>query len=365
MLQGTAETFIAQRHRGTARNTSTRPSALPRRVCLNSKMDSFMKMVAVAVALLVLSDPARVLPGSEESCTYRAVGESLTIDIQGRKSCNGESALTWKLNSTDIFRKRRDVITLGKSLNVMADGSLRFVELQTLDSGEYKAELFDSNGVQCGHAAVNLCVIERVSRPSVMQECSQDGVTLTCSAGKAEISWSCDGDVIGEGVTLTVPGRPDRNAKYSCAARNKASVARSDDLTIHCAVQLSATVMPRNQGVKEGGAVTILCNSTPPADQYSLWNPRGQSLSAEADGEFRLQKVTKEDEGLYTCQARWTLPRPYHDTNATVELRFSSGNDGRAGRGGMATQVTSGTTDRPFLLTAYISLFFCLSVLIV
>ncbi|KAJ8247963.1 hypothetical protein COCON_G00234170 [Conger conger] len=47
------------------------------------KMDSFMKMVAVA--LLVLSDPARVLPGSEESCTYRAVGESLTIDIQGQQ----------------------------------------------------------------------------------------------------------------------------------------------------------------------------------------------------------------------------------------------------------------------------------------
>ncbi|XP_061105668.1 T-cell surface antigen CD2-like [Conger conger] len=346
MLHGAAETAC--------------PSALPMRVCLNSKMDSFMKMVAVA--LLVLSDPAR---GSEESCTYRAVGESLTIDIQGRKSCNGESALTWKLNSTDIFRKRRDVISLGKSLNVMADGSLRFVELRTLDSGEYKAELFDSDGAQCGHAAVNLCVIERVSRPSVTQECSQDGVTLACSAGKAEISWSRDGHVIGAGVTLTVPGRPDHDAKYSCTAWNKASVARSDDLTIHCAVQLSATVMPRNQGVKEGGAVTILCNSTPPADQYSLWNPRRQSLSAEADGEFRLQKVTKEDEGLYTCQAQWTLPRPYPDTNATVELRFSSGNAGRPAGGGMATQVTSGTTDRPFLLTAYISLFFCLSALIV
>ncbi|KAJ8402294.1 hypothetical protein AAFF_G00371590 [Aldrovandia affinis] len=86
-------------------------------------------------------------------------------------------------------------------------------------------------------------------------------------------------------------------------------------------VQLSARVTWPNGGVREGDNVTILCNSTPPADKYLLWSPKSESLFLEsAVGEFRLQKVSKDDEGLYTCRPQWTPGPPFDGGNVTVEL---------------------------------------------
>ncbi|KAJ8402291.1 hypothetical protein AAFF_G00371560 [Aldrovandia affinis] len=86
-------------------------------------------------------------------------------------------------------------------------------------------------------------------------------------------------------------------------------------------VQLSIRVMSPDQGVREGGEVSILCNSTPPADKYLLWSPKSESLFLEsAGGEFRLQKVSKDDGGLYTCRPQWTPGPPFDGGNVTVEL---------------------------------------------
>ncbi|KAJ8342370.1 hypothetical protein SKAU_G00322980 [Synaphobranchus kaupii] len=304
-------------------------------------MDSLMKMVAVA--LLVLWDVAQ---GNEDPCRYVAVGDSVTISLQRSADCV-ESSLTWKLNSTDIFRRKQHV-RLGKDSDVTSDGSLQLVDLQRHKSGEYKAELYNAGGMICGKATETLCVIERVSKPSVTYTCSKDSVTLTCNGEESDIKWSFNRlSMEGEfKKTVTVPGRPDHNVNYSCTAWDTVSEETSDELTIRCPVLLSMKV---NQDVREGGEVSILCNSTPTADQYIFRTPRSKHpVLVNADGEFRLQEVTKDDGGLYTCQPRWTHGL-YDDANVTVQLRVLP----NEGSGGVTPRVASGTENRLLLLATH------------
>ncbi|KAJ8402297.1 hypothetical protein AAFF_G00371620 [Aldrovandia affinis] len=68
-------------------------------------------------------------------------------------------------------------------------------------------------------------------------------------------------------------------------------------------VQLSARVTWPNGGVREGDNVTILCNSTPPADFYSLWPSKNKSSIFKSNaGMFTLSKVTRDNSDLYICQ---------------------------------------------------------------
>ncbi|XP_035291034.1 uncharacterized protein LOC118236625 [Anguilla anguilla] len=328
--------------------------AHPRRYS-NSKMGTLMKMAAVVLLL-----PVVLAQGNGDPCVYKAVGDSVTIPLQ-RKDCE-EDTLSWKLNSNDIFRKKKQTVSVGKLSAVTEDGSLKLVDLQVPSSGVYIAELHDTDGKLCGQARQNLCVIERVSRPYVTYTCSEDAVTLTCDSAESKVNWTLNGGT-SEGAfkkTLTVPGRPAHDAKYSCTAWNEASQEKSRDTTVRCEVQLSF-VISQNEEVREGEDVSILCASTPPADEYTVWTPRNQSRLRVADGKFRLPKVTKDDAGTYLCQPEWTLPGPYDDAaKATLQLRVSSAKDGQALRGGTTPRVTSGS-EGTLLLATHLLLVLCLS----
>ncbi|XP_064208905.1 uncharacterized protein LOC135264137 [Anguilla rostrata] len=330
--------------------------AHPRRYS-NSKMGTLMKMAAVVLLL-----PVVLAQGNGVPCLYKAVGDSVTIPLQ-RKDCGGENSLSWKFNSGEIFRKKKQTVSVGKDLDVTEDGSLKLADLQVSSSGVYIGELHDTDGKRCGQARQNLCVIERVSRPYVTYTCSEDAVTLTCDSAESKVKWTLNGGDIPEGAfkkTLTVPGRPAHDAKYSCTAWNEVSQEKSEDTTVRCEVQLSF-VISQNEEVREGEDVSILCASTPPADEYTVWTPRKQSLSLGADGEFRLPKVTKDDAGTYLCQPRWKPPGPYDDAaNATLQLRVSSAKDGQALRGGTTPRVTSGS-EGTLLLATHMLLVLCLS----
>ncbi|KAG5844729.1 hypothetical protein ANANG_G00165640, partial [Anguilla anguilla] len=109
-----------------------------------------------------------------------------------RKDCE-ENSLSWKFNSGEIFRKKKQTVSVGKTLDVTEDGSLKLVDLQVPSSGVYIAELYDTDGNLCGQARENLCVIERVSRPYVTYTCSKDAVTLTCDGVESKVNWTLNG----------------------------------------------------------------------------------------------------------------------------------------------------------------------------
>ncbi|KAJ8266727.1 hypothetical protein GJAV_G00134020 [Gymnothorax javanicus] len=317
-------------------------------------MEALLEMVAVS--LLVLSDLAR---GNPDPCTYKTVGDSVNILLNRSMDCQ-ESSLTWKLNSTDIFR-RRQTVRFGKPEDVTFDGWLQLKNLKTNDSGEYRGELYDVDGKLCGSASERLCVIERVSKPTVTYACSNATVTLNCNSEQWRIKWSENGKLVYTdlGKTVTLPRLPDHRDTYSCKAWNQVSQEESDNATILCPVQLSIKVMPQN--VTEGEAVSILCDSNPPADHYILWTPRGEKpLSIAVEGEYKLKNVTKSDEGLYTCHPQWFPPRPGDETKATIALHVFSKKGIHPGREDAASLVSSATEQR-FLLAVYSSVIISLS----
>nr|XP_023656222.1 cell surface glycoprotein MUC18-like [Paramormyrops kingsleyae] len=68
-------------------------------------------------------------------------------------------------------------------------------------------------------------------------------------------------------------------------------------------IKLYATVMNLDYGLKEGDQVTIFCNSTPPADTYTLSHSlKNTSVMWSQDGIFTLANVTRHHSGLYVCQ---------------------------------------------------------------
>ncbi|KAJ8342371.1 hypothetical protein SKAU_G00322990 [Synaphobranchus kaupii] len=325
-------------------------------------MDSLMKMVAVA--LLVLWDVAQ----GDFGVLDRSYSVNVTVGQRVSLSCLKEkehdyriSQMEWKKQEVGgeskiaIYNPRYGTEYFWKNVSLILESSgeelkgsvLHFGEVAVWNSGNYICELttFPHGTVK---AQTHLWVAERVSKPSVTYTCSKDSVTLTCNGEESDIKWSVNGrSMEGEfKKTVTVPGRPDHNVNYSCTAWNKVSEETSDELTIRCPVLLSIKV---NQDVREGGEVSILCNSTPTADQYIFRTPRSKHpVLVNADGEFRLQEVTKDDGGLYTCQPRWTHGL-CDDANVTVQLRVLP----NEGSGGVTPRVASGTENRLLLLATH------------
>ncbi|KAG7484377.1 hypothetical protein MATL_G00048950 [Megalops atlanticus] len=220
-------------------------------------MDTVVKMTVVTVLLLGLAQGSAEL---QQTCEYKAVGESTLIPLQSPSSSKP------------------------------------------------------------------LCVMERVSKPSVSHKCSEDAVILTCNTRKSEtdvtFEWSLNGRKIEGKVekTFTVNGRPKPSDKYSCTARNKVGEEKSNDATIQCVdVQVSASVTRPNGDVREGDKVTILCNSSLPADTYFLWLPKNSSPRMQhKNGEFRLENVEVDDSGIYTCQPQWLSAFSHSSQETTV-----------------------------------------------
>ncbi|XP_036381461.1 T-cell surface antigen CD2-like [Megalops cyprinoides] len=291
-------------------------------------MDTVVKMTAVTVLLFGLARGSAEL---QQTCEYKAVGESTLISLQPPSSCKEES-LTWKLNSNEFLsRKRNRVRNLIHSVNITADGSLQLKNLQMDGAGVYEAMVYDQNGRLCYNTTKPLCVMERVSKPSVSHKCSEDAVILTCNTKKSEtdvtFEWSLNSQKIEGKVekTFTVNGRPKPSDTYSCTARNKVGEEKSNDATIQCLdVQMSASVTWPNGDVREGDKVTILCTSSLHVDTFFLWRPKKSSPRMESkNGEFSLKNVEVDDSGIYTCQPQWLSGHPVFSRNATVNLLVS------------------------------------------
>ncbi|KAG9351834.1 hypothetical protein JZ751_023085 [Albula glossodonta] len=199
---------------------------------------------------------------------------------------------------------------------------------------------------------------KKVSKPRLTYSCNEKEVTISCEAETSETSrmvleWSRNGEKLKgeEENRLTVQGRPKLSDVYSCTARNEVGEQKSDDTTILCGVKPSE--------VREGREVLIFCNCTPPAEKYILWTPKHDYLTAREDGKFRLQRVTKDDDGQYTCQPEWTS-RPAFDTpNITMELKVFPNEELQSVHGATTTQGTSRQeTSLTILFFVFIHLYF-------
>ncbi|XP_036380992.1 T-cell surface protein tactile-like isoform X2 [Megalops cyprinoides] len=87
-------------------------------------------------------------------------------------------------------------------------------------------------------------------------------------------------------------------------------------------VHLFAGVKMPNRHLREGDEVTILCNSTPPADRYSLWSSKKKmAIITSTDGRFVLHNVTRDDSDMYICKPEsLRTGLSFHSHNVTVQV---------------------------------------------
>ncbi|KAG7484378.1 hypothetical protein MATL_G00048960 [Megalops atlanticus] len=87
-------------------------------------------------------------------------------------------------------------------------------------------------------------------------------------------------------------------------------------------VNLFARVKMPNRHLREGDEVTILCNSTPPADSYSLWpSKKKTAIIKNTEGRFVLHNVTRDDSDMYICKPEsLRAGLSFHSHNVTIQV---------------------------------------------
>uniref|UniRef100_A0A673GSC7 Ig-like domain-containing protein n=1 Tax=Sinocyclocheilus rhinocerous TaxID=307959 RepID=A0A673GSC7_9TELE len=160
------------------------------------------------------------------SCIYKAAGDKVVISFDDAK-LQEDNELRWTHNKQRVYLKKGSQIKLNK-LNVSEDGSLILETVQKDKSGEYKGIIYDAEGNLIKETIQQLCVLEPVPEPTVMVECVEKGVNLTCSAvnnDEVVVSWMKNG--MKANVTHAVLHVSSSELKsgdnFSCTVSNKIS----------------------------------------------------------------------------------------------------------------------------------------------
>ncbi|XP_043105279.1 hepatocyte cell adhesion molecule-like [Puntigrus tetrazona] len=139
-------------------------------------MKMLLNLTLIIFSLIFMSFSGKFV----SSCIYKATGEKAVISFDGAK-LQEEYELKWTHNKNRVYFKKGSKVKV-KELDVDEDGSLILTDVQKDKSGEYKGIVYDSEGSLIKETVQQLCVLEPVSEPTVVVECVEKGVNLTCSA---------------------------------------------------------------------------------------------------------------------------------------------------------------------------------------
>uniref|UniRef100_A0A8C1DKS5 Ig-like domain-containing protein n=2 Tax=Cyprinus carpio TaxID=7962 RepID=A0A8C1DKS5_CYPCA len=122
-----------------------------------------------------------------------SVGDTVIIPFEGAKLL-ADDELRWTHNKKRVYFKKDSQVKLSE-INVTQHGYLILENVQKDKSGEYKGIVYNADGTLIKDTVQQLCVLEPVPEPTVLVECLDKGVNLTCSAvNNSEIvSWMKNG----------------------------------------------------------------------------------------------------------------------------------------------------------------------------
>ncbi|XP_026074252.1 T-cell surface antigen CD2-like [Carassius auratus] len=136
------------------------------------------------------------------SCIYTAVGDTVIIPFEGAKLLEDDE-LRWAHNERKVYFKKHSQVKINV-FNVTQNGSVILENVQKNSSGEYKGIIYNTNGTLKKQTVQQLCVLEPLPEPTVLVECIEKGVNLTCAVNYSEVvvSWMKNG--MKANVTHTV-----------------------------------------------------------------------------------------------------------------------------------------------------------------
>lgn len=182
------------------------------------------------------------LAASKDTCDhYAIVGQSLTLPFVYEGLANTH-VLRWTHNSTIIFYRQHGRVSVGKSDDITATGSILLKNLEPSSAGIYQANVLHANGTLAKTGTNHLCMMDKVSKPQVTYICDpkSSAVNLNCHVAKPQglaFSWTLDGKTLPSETrqTLSISLAQLKGVRsFTCSVANKVSIEKSDTVRPTC-----------------------------------------------------------------------------------------------------------------------------------
>ncbi|KAK2849195.1 hypothetical protein Q5P01_009029 [Channa striata] len=205
------------------------------------------------VGLLVML--LRVSSGVETYCDGRQNGAQCygalggTVFLQLMENTSEIYQFQWTKNNTVIIYWRNNYFLENKiqdrSLFTPSDGTLRINNLNRNDGGEYKLEIYDSNGLKLSPRYLQFSIQAPVSSVLLVSEClSQGEMRVSCSSDggdSPQYSWTLDGHTLtdaellsGNKETNNITLKQHVSGNLVCSVRNHVSHVSKEETISDC-----------------------------------------------------------------------------------------------------------------------------------
>ncbi|XP_077193017.1 V-set and immunoglobulin domain-containing protein 10-like isoform X1 [Paroedura picta] len=293
-----------------------------RRTCLSTTFTGWLLALLVPLAPVLSSTPQDGLVGNS---TFLAI--SFPLPPPGTSS-----SIAWKKDETYVatgsFKPNFTVQVTPECRHRFAvdpmSGSLNITELRLSDAGSYTVSLIVLGGSGL-KANITLRVYELVTKvsvdpPSAEKNEGDDSVTLTCSPVQGSVTWTKDGQALGEDPRLQLSGgslqihhlQHTDSGTYRCTVSNPFSNGTgTTQLTVYYGPETPIITVsslgqdPEAEGfVLVNASVNLTCQapSLPPADIY--WNvPDSEDSQVPSSPTLPLPSVQLNQAGTYACLA--------------------------------------------------------------
>lgn len=192
-------------------------------------------MASFAASLLLLSGLINLSVAKDSCDLFAAVGQNLNLPFtyEGLMSSH---VLRWTHNNSIVFYRQHGRVSVGKSGDISATGSLFLKNLQHSSAGFYQANVLHPNGTFAKTWSGRLCVMDKLSKPKLVYSCDfkSSAVNLNCEVAKPQslmFSWTLDEKTLPSErkETLSISlAQLKGERSFTCSVENKVSKERSD-----------------------------------------------------------------------------------------------------------------------------------------
>ncbi|XP_028441850.1 SLAM family member 9 [Perca flavescens] len=201
-----------------------------------------MACFTATLGVIILVGFINLSTAKKDTCDlYAGVGQNLTLPFVYDGLANSH-VLRWTHNNTIIFYREKGRVSVGKSEDISAAGSLSLKNLQFSSAGTYQANLLNPNGTLAKTWTHRLCMMDKVSKPQLTYMCDpkSSAVNLNCHAVYPQglvFSWTLDEKTLTSETRQTLSislAQLKGERSFTCSVANKVSKEKSDTVRPTC-----------------------------------------------------------------------------------------------------------------------------------
>nr|QGY73564.1 mCherry::V5::CD2::GFP [synthetic construct] len=116
----------------------------------------------------------------DSGTVWGALGHGINLNIPNFQMTDDIDEVRWERGSTLVaeFKRKMKPFLKSGAFEILANGDLKIKNLTRDDSGTYNVTVYSTNGTRILDKALDLRILEMVSKPMIYWECSN--ATLTC-----------------------------------------------------------------------------------------------------------------------------------------------------------------------------------------